>query len=206
MVKLRFNFASYTAGDDASPTAIANTFALNDLSQIYTNADTISKGYLTYPKLFRRCRVNGVLAKFTVFQLIGGSASYPSIAFMQPYSTAEGAPTSTMRVASTLKQQRWTKTGYVKNWGYGGGPTTIKQFFSIKKMSGSDLARTDMNYASITDVTGNPYNSPANIWYLVAGMTTAAQVALSSTQSYHYNLELTYYVEYFEQVREQQGL
>lgn len=205
MVKLRLNYCGYAGGDDASPTAIAQAIPLNDLAAIYTSADTISKGYLTYPKLFRRYRVNGVLAKFTVFQL-AASINTPMLAFMQPYSNAEGSPSSTMRVASTLKQQRWTKTGYVRNWGNGGGPTTIKQFYGIKKMTGSNLANTDIDYAGITDVSGNPYNSPANTWFLNTGVTSVAEIAMSSTQSYHYNVEITYYVEYFEQVREQQGL
>lgn len=205
MVKLKFNYANYFQGDAASFTVEGPIYPINDLAALYSYVDTISKGYLTYPKLFRRCRVNGVMARLTIFS-VTQEFPYPVMAFMQPWSDDEGNPTVNNKTASTLKQQRWTKTGYVRNWAAGGGPTTISQFFGVKKLMGSDIARTSLAYTSITDTSGNPYNSPTEKWNLNFGVTSAGQVVLPVSASFHYNLELTYYVEYFEQIREQTGV
>jgi len=207
-VKLAFNYAGAANGDGASPTTVAQAISLNDLNSVWPASQSMSKGFLTYPKLFRRYRVHGVLAKWTIFHTITGSSFTPQplIAFMQPYTEAEGSPTSTMRVASTLFQQRWTQAGYVNNWVAGGTPTTIQRYYSVSKLTGSNNAKTDMDYAGITDVTGNPYQSPENTLSMQCGVTTVDESAMSVTNSVAYNLQLTYYVEYFEQIREQQNL
>lgn len=206
MVKLKFNYANYMVGDNASPTTQGTALPINDLSAIYVYSNTMSKGYLTYPKLFRRYRVNGVMVRFTVFPYPNSNPTVPTMMFLQPWSDDEGNPTSTMRVASTLKQQRWTKTGYMSNWAQGGRGTTISQFWKMSRLTGSNLTKTALQYTAITDVSGNPYNAPAEQWSFNYGVTSVAELVLASQQSFHYNLEVTYYVEFFEQVREQQGL
>jgi len=204
MVKLRVNLAGNANGDGIGPTIVAETIPVNDFNSLWAYAQAVSKGFLTYPKLFRRYKINGVMAKWTIFQTGNDNPQAPLMAFMQPYSAVEGVPTSNMRVASALKQQRWTKWGYVRNWAQGGGPSTIKQFFGMRKMSGNSVQ--DLDYAGITDVTGNPYQALANQWWLVTGVTSVGENALGVSVGYEYNLELTYYVEYYEQVREQQSL
>lgn len=196
------------AGDGASSQTSVQ-FTVNDLNTVANSGQTFSKGFLTYPKLFKRYKVNGVMAKLTVFELqesgIGGSP-YPLVGWILPYSVLDGTPTVLSQNINALKAERHTAWGNVKNWGWGGGPTTIKKFIKMKTVVGSNYPSTDIDYSGITDLSGNPYQQPLIIWNMLVGISTVAQIALPTTQSVHYNLELTYYVEFFEQTWEQQGL
>lgn len=165
----------------------------------------MSKGFLTYPKFFRRYKVNGVMAKFTLYQKQTSSMD-PLLGWMIPYGPNDGAPTVVMQNANTIKSQRHTAWSNVKNWGGGGGPTTLKKFFKMKTLTGNKFPNTDLDYTSFTDSLGNPYNTPPETWLFYAGICTVNQLAMSSTESVDYNLELTYYVEFWEQVNEQQNL
>lgn len=187
---------------------MSTPFSLNDLSDVYT-APTYSKGFLTYPKLFKRYKVNGVLAKFTSFQIQPSSGSpLPLINFMIPYSILDGTPTVLNQNPGALKAERHTKWGYVKNWGYGGGPTTIQKFFKMKTLVGANYPNTDIDYTgtTITPVITNAYGSPAIEWALLFGHASVAGVPIASDDTVHWQLELTYYVEFWEQTWENQGL
>ena len=76
----------------------------------------------------------------------------------------------------------------------------------MKTLVGANYPSTDIDYTGLTDISGNPYNPPAIIWRFLAGVSSIAGVALPSNQGFHYNLEMTYYVEFWEQTNEQQGL
>lgn len=178
---------------------------INDLSETWLNSQSISKGFLTYPKLFRRYKVNGVMVKWTLYQL-NTVQPYPVLGWIIPYSAVDGAPTVIAQNPSSLKAQRHTAWGNVANWGYGGKPTVIKKFFKMKTLVGANYPSTDVDYSGITDYTGNPYNPPAIQWRFIPGVCSVAGAALSTSQGWHYNLEMTYYVEFWEQTNEQQYL
>lgn len=210
LVKLRFNFNGYLSGDGASTQASASR-AVNDLSVVWNYPDSMSKGFDTYPKLFKRYRVNGVMVKLTLFQIQPSNLTAflpgkPVLGFIIPYSTLDGAPGVVAQNAGSIKQERHTAWGNVKNWGQGGGPTTIKKFLKMKTLVASNLASTDVDYAGTTDLISNPYNSPAITWQTLFGITSVAGVVLEPADSWHYNVEMTYYVEYFEQTWQQQSL
>lgn len=199
-VKLRFNYAGYFQGDNAS-TQNASPFPLNDLNAVYAvGAQSLSKDFITYPKLFRRYKVNGIMAKLTLFQLQPTTGDpYPLIGWMIPYSVLDGTPTVIAQNANAIKGERHTAWTNIKNWGWGGSSTTLKKFFKMKTLVGANYPSTDIDYSGVTDITGNPYQAPPIIWGFYAGVSTVAQIALPSAVSVHYNLEITYYVEYFEQ-------
>ncbi|ACQ78156.1 hypothetical protein [Circovirus-like genome RW-A] len=207
-VKLRFNRASYISGDGASSQTTTTYRTINNLADTWLSFESVSKGFLTYPKLFRRYKVNGVMVKFTVYQLKNstGSGEFPSLAWILPYSTLDGTPTVFAQNAIALKSQRHTAWANVANWGNGGRSTTVKKFFKMKSLVGANYPSTDIDYSGTTDVLANPYNAPAIEWRFLAGISSVAEVALPTTQSYHYNLEMTYYVEFWEQTWEAQGL
>ncbi len=210
LVKLRFNFNGFLAGDGASTQASA-TRTVNDLNTVWTYSGSFSKGFDTYPKLFRRYRVNGAMVKLTLFQIQPSNLTAflpakPVLGFILPYSTLDGTPGVIAQNTNSIKQERHTAWANVKNWGQGGGPTTVKKFLKMKTLVANNLANTDVDYAGTTDALGNPYNAPAITWQTLFGVTSVAGVVLEPTDSWHYNIEMTYYVEYFEQTWQQQQL
>lgn len=211
LVKLKFNYQGFLSGDGSSTQAMG-TWSINDLADVYNKglSSSISKGFLTYPKMFRRYRVNGAMVKFTVFAVqpvnAVGTAPTPLVAALIPFSEVDGTPTVVGQNPVTFTAQRHTKWTYVKNWAMGGGPSTVKKFFSLKHLAGNNYPKTDIDYSGVTDVTGNPYNQPETTWSFLAGFASVAGIALPTAASIHYNLTITYYVEYSEQVWEQQGL
>lgn len=206
LVKLRFNFAGFLQGDNVS-SQTSTSVSLNNLAAIWSMSQSYSKGFLTYPKLFRRYKINGVMAKFTVYLLQNNAVTLaPVMAWMLPSSVLDGTPTVLAQNANMLKAERHTAWRNVRNWGYGGGPTVVKKFFKLKTLVGASYPTTDIDYSGTTDVIGNPYNAPTINWNLFYGISTVAQGAWASGNSVHYNLELTYYTEFFEQTWDQQNL
>lgn len=125
---------------------------------------------------------------------------------MIPYSLLDGTPTVVAQNPGSLKAERHTKWGYVKNWAEGGGPTTIKKFFKLKTLVGANYPSTDIDYSGTTDVIGNPYNSPAIEWAVLFGHTSVAGVPIALDDTIHWQLEMTFYVEFWEQTWDQQAL
>lgn len=206
-VKLRFNRIGFFNGDNASTQIAMSYRSINDLADEWLTAEAISKGFLTYPKLFRRYKVNGVMVKFTVYQLQPQTGDpFPVAAWLIPYSVLDGTPTVVAQNLYSIKAQRHSAWTNVQNWGWGGRSTTLKKFFKMKTLVGANYPSTDIDYTGTMDISGNPYNPPTIQWRFLAGVSSIAGVALPSSQGFHYNVEMTYYVEFWEQVWEQQGL
>lgn len=204
IVRLKFNYAGNFSGDSAQPSIDAG-ITLNDLSQIWIFSQSVSKGYLTYPKLFNRYRVTGVAVKFTTCSF-RQTSPVPFIQYLLPYNSDEGAPTASMKLASTVKQQRFAKTAVTQSWANGGKETSVTAYFDIEALVGDRTARTDDAYTAITDTVGNPYNSPARQWFVRYGCTTMNELVATAADTFFWNMEMVYTVEYFAQKHEQQAV
>jgi len=203
IVKLKFNYANQMTGGGVLP-YIDGDVSLNDLSALYAFAQSVSKGYLTYPKLFTRYRVTAVAVRLSAAAT--RTSPVPFLMYLLPYTSDEGAPTSLMRVASTIKQQRFSTVGYVAPYSTGAPVSHIDANYNMKAILGDKMAQTDIAWTGFTDPVANPYNSPGFTVGLKYGVTNMTEATASASDTFSINLEVVYTVEFFAQKHEQQAL